>query len=402
MLRKGLVMPLLGAVLLGLAPATPVAAAPSCDPSDDICQQIIAATSQKNGISGQLADLDAKIKQAQANINLIAGYILQINNQVAAQQAAIDATQGRIDELDRQIRFTQADISRREAHLTVREALLDQRIRSMDKHGSINYLELVLTSANFNQLVDRVMLMQAVVRSDQQNVDQIKTERDSLKQANADLAVKRGEEAGLLATQQQQQADLEQLRVRQQQLLALQQAAFAQLDEQRKILEAQQQEINAQILLLQQQYDAAAAAVGGGSGQFGWPETTRYITQGYGCSSLLGEPYDPSCPTKHRHTGIDIGGPYGAPVYAADAGIVTFAGGNPSIGYGNYMILTHGNGYTTLYGHLSGFKLARGAIVGRGTVIGYEGSTGYSTGPHLHFEIRYNGAYVNPCAYLGC
>ena len=85
---------------------------------------------------------------------------------------------------------------------------------------------------------------------------------------------------------------------------------------------------------------------------------------------------------------------------AADNGVATIH--STGYGYGNFVVLTHGNGYSTLYGHLSAFNVRNGQLVVRGQVIAYEGSTGNSTGPHLHFEILYNGNYTNPCAYLGC
>jgi murein DD-endopeptidase MepM/ murein hydrolase activator NlpD len=127
------------------------------------------------------------------------------------------------------------------------------------------------------------------------------------------------------------------------------------------------------------------------------------ISQPFGCNSYWFEEWDPACPYPHRiHTGIDIAGPYGAPIIAADTGVITFYPGY--YGYGNYIVIVHGNGYSTLYGHLSSFNssMASGMIVARGDVVGYEGSTGNSTGPHLHFEIRVNDVWKDPCIWLGC
>ena len=126
----------------------------------------------------------------------------------------------------------------------------------------------------------------------------------------------------------------------------------------------------------------------------------HWISQGFGCSNYPFEMYWPACPSKHLHSGIDIAEPYGTPVLAADNGVATIH--STGYGYGNFVVLTHGNGYSTLYGHLSAFNVRNGQLVVRGQVIAYEGSTGNSTGPHLHFEILYNGNYTNPCAYLGC
>ena len=171
-------------------------------------------------------------------------------------------------------------------------------------------------------------------------------------------------------------------------------------------VEAQRAAIDAQVAQLQLKYEAAARAAGGGTGAFEWPEPAcgfSCISQGYGCVTFYLEMYDPSCPYPHRkHTGVDIAAPYHSPIVAADTGVIYFYPG--SIGYGNMIMMIHGNGYTTVYGHLAGYAggLSSGQIVARGDLIGYEGSTGWSTGPHLHFEIRVANYPRNPCIWLGC
>ena len=158
----------------------------------------------------------------------------------------------------------------------------------------------------------------------------------------------------------------------------------------------------AQTETLDQSQDAVDAAyAGGGSGQFAWPEETRYISQGFGCTSVTRAPTSSQCPSGHFHTGLDVAGPNLVPVHAADTGVARIFYG--STGYGNYVIITHGNGYSTLYGHLHDFAVKDGQLVHRGDVIAHEGTTGNSTGPHVHFEIRKDGNYMDPCPFLeGC
>ena len=141
-----------------------------------------------------------------------------------------------------------------------------------------------------------------------------------------------------------------------------------------------------------------SSSAGGGSGHFIWPDTGP-ISQGFGCTPYPFEPYDPSCPQKHFHNGLDIAGACGNHIIAADAGIAyiePFMGN----GFGNYIIIVHGNGWQTLYGHLASFAIRSGQTVARGQLIGYEGTTGNSTGCHLHFGVNHNGQWVNPRAYL--
>ena len=161
-------------------------------------------------------------------------------------------------------------------------------------------------------------------------------------------------------------------------------------------MEKATKELNAQIAQLQAQ-EAAALAAGGGNGHFAWPETGP-ITQGFGCTTYPFEPYDPNCSTRHFHSGIDIAAPCGNNITAADSGIAhTYYSG---YGYGNHVIIVHGNGWVSVYGHMAAFVISDGQTVHRGQLIGFEGSTGNSTGCHLHFETDLNNNPVNPLAYL--
>jgi len=154
-----------------------------------------------------------------------------------------------------------------------------------------------------------------------------------------------------------------------------------------------------QVNALNDSQDAIDAAyAGGGSGQFAWPENYRTISQPYGCTNARQAPTSSQCPSGHFHTGLDIAGPNLTDVYAADAGVARVFHG--TTGYGNYVIITHGNGYSTLYGHLNDITVQDGQLVHRGDPIAHEGTTGNSTGPHLHFEIRFDGNYQNPCPFL--
>ena len=172
----------------------------------------------------------------------------------------------------------------------------------------------------------------------------------------------------------------------------------------------EQQETN-----LSQQSQSAAwalAGVGGGDamalmelpagfGPFGlqmsWPMIRGTLTQLFGPTTFALEP--PLGQYKHFHTGIDIAAAYGTPVLAAADGLVV-AVRHTTVGYGNYVIVAHGGGYFTLYGHLANTQVVDGQHVVRGQLVGDEGATGLATGPHVHFELRYNGAVIDPLAYL--
>jgi murein DD-endopeptidase MepM/ murein hydrolase activator NlpD len=387
------------AVVAGTFGSTPVRAL-DCAPDDYICQELVDSKNQQQATADQLAAIQNQIKDTQKQMAALYALINQLTNQIAAQQAQIDATTAQIVALDAKIALTRAEITRRQAHLQVREALFGQRVRAMEKHGSVNYLALALSSSSFNQLIDRLITAQAIVQSDHKLLDDLRLQKAQLQVLTDQLNQQRGEQADLLAKQQQQRVRLEASRTQQQAALAYQRQLEAQYKAQADALAAQKAQIDAQVTALQSLYSAQATGAGGGTGQFSWPENPHWVSQRYGCSPYLFEMYWPSCPTKHLHSGIDIAEPSGQPVLAADNGVASLY--STGYGYGNYVIVTHGNGYATPYGHLAGFAVRNGQLVYRGQTIAYEGSTGNSTGPHLHFEVRYNGGYTDPCVYLGC
>jgi murein DD-endopeptidase MepM/ murein hydrolase activator NlpD len=131
--------------------------------------------------------------------------------------------------------------------------------------------------------------------------------------------------------------------------------------------------------------------------RFIWPEPHAQISQGFGPSKLVLEPPYGGYP--HFHTGIDLVEPFGSPVFAADDGVVALVGVS-SQGYGRYVVIAHSGGLDTLYGHLSASLVKVGQVVVQGQTIGLEGSTGNSTGPHLHFELRIKQQPIDPTPYL--
>jgi murein DD-endopeptidase MepM/ murein hydrolase activator NlpD len=354
----------------------------------------------------ELARIQSQINSAEAQMNAIGALINNLKRDIAAQQALIAQTQATIDDLNRQIRLGEADVTRLRAHMGVRDELLNQRLRFVDAHGAMNYLQLVLTANSFNEMMNRMVAAQQVAASDRKLLTDLAQQHSQVTLANTALDEKKSQVIALLQQQKAAEADLQKSLKAQDAALAYAKQLEVQLSAQYAAVQAQRAAIDAQVAQLQQQYQAAAKAAGGGTGQFEWPEPQcghGCISQGFGCNSYWFEQYEPSCPYPHRiHTGVDIAGPYGTPIVAADTGVVYFYPG--SYGYGNYIVMVHGNGYSTLYGHLSRFNgaMSSGAIIARGDLIGYEGSTGNSTGPHLHFEIRTNNLWRDPCIWLGC
>jgi len=166
------------------------------------------------------------------------------------------------------------------------------------------------------------------------------------------------------------------------------------------IIAAAMQSVWTQVQLWTQSNNVGQIATSAGHStkyRFIWPEPHAQISQAFGPSALWFEPAYGGYP--HFHTGIDLIEPFGSPVYAADDGIVALVGSSSS-GYGNYVVIAHSGGLDTLYGHLSTALVKPGQLVVQGQPIGLEGSSGNSTGPHVHFELRINQTPINPAPYL--
>lgn len=354
----------------------------------------------------QLQNIKSQINNAMGQMNALDSLITSLNAQVAAQQALIVQTQAAIDKLNQQIRLGEADLTFVQADMSIREQLLEARMRYQDSQGSFINVELVLTSASFNDLMNRLMAEQQITNSDKQLITNLKQDHSQVALANTALGIQRVHVASLLKEQLASKADLQNNLTAVAAAHAFEAQLAVQLSAQYTEELAARAAIDAQVAKLARQYAAAAAKAGGGSGVFEWPLPNcgfGCISQGFGCSTFYLEIPDPNCPYPHKiHTGLDIAGPYGTPIVAADTGVIYFYPG--SIGYGNLVVMIHGNGYSTYYGHTAGYArgLRSGEIVPRGTTIAYEGMTGWATGPHVHFEVRVNNVYKDPCIWLGC
>jgi murein DD-endopeptidase MepM/ murein hydrolase activator NlpD len=405
----------LGAILLAALVWAPTSVRPVyaifCYPGDppavyQACVAYNGGIGQQVNNQNQLQSIQSQINNTIAQINAIDAMIASLNNQIAAQRALIAQTQEAIDDLNRKIRFGEASLVRMKAHVSVRDQLLNQRLRYVDSHGAINYIELVLTSGNFNQLMNRMVGAQQIAASDRRLLIDLEQQHSLVALANDELAVQKGQVEALLQQQKAMEADLEKNIATQAAAKAFAIQLQAKLQDQYNKVQAERAAIDAQVAALALQYAAAARAAGGGSGVFEWPVPTcgyGCMTQRFGCSSFYLEVYEPSCPWPHKiHSGIDIAAGFGTPIVAADTGVAYLYPG--SVGYGNLLVMIHGNGYSTYYGHLTGYApgLRTGEVVPRGTTAAFMGSTGWSTGSHLHFEIRVNGSYKDPCIWLGC
>jgi len=354
---------------------------------------------QLQGLNGQIVATKTQIAQLLAQERQLQGEIAAFDAQLRAVQAQIDQETAKLVLLAQQVDQAKEQLALKEAELAQHIADFGRRMRIMYKSGQISGLELIFSAANFTDLMNRVVFFNVIVREDRRQVAELQKERAAIEAMKADLEAKKAEQARVVKQVQDQKAQLQAVRdqraAREQQIAAIEAQFQRLLDD----MEAQRAALQAQIAsLIHESFRARS------SGKWRWP-MDGVITQGFGCTSYPFEPYDPTCPTHHFHSGIDIATDYGTPVHASDGGIVhnftMGCGWGPGLcGYGRYVVMVHAGGFTTLYGHLSGWAVGDGVQVDKDTVIGYEGSTGNSTGAHLHFEIDLAGMPVDPLAYL--
>jgi murein DD-endopeptidase MepM/ murein hydrolase activator NlpD len=362
------------------------------------------AQARQNQINNQisqdkaaLANVRDQQARTQAQLRLLGDEISLTQSNLAAQSARLDGILGDIDRAQR-------DLAAKKVEEAQRKDLLNRRMRSLYKEqGSTSFLDAVLTAKNFSELMNRFIVMRDITRQDELLLQQIQADRAAIESLNAELSRKRDEQATVVNNIKDQNAALQAQYVQYNVVRAQLASQAAALEEQQRQAEAARAAVAAEIAAL-----VSARSRAHSSGIFAWPGVQGPITQGFGCSSLRGEPSPKppySCPPSAPwfHEGIDIGGPSGGEIDAADGGIAYTK--NNGGGYGQYVLIVHANGFTTIYGHMLAYAIhpgAGGQQVSKGQAIGYEGSTGFSTGAHLHFGVYLNNFPVDPCRYVGC
>lgn len=363
------------------------------DQVQDLQGQIDSSRLEQENWQQVIEDVSAKLKQIQADLD--------------AANARLQSIRSRQAEINAQIVQTQNEIVKMEAYLKTRQNVLNRRVRAIYMHGQLNYLEVILGANSFSDFANRVELLKRVIRSDYNLILEIQKQKAAIEAKKAQLEEDKRLLDALAAEAEKTQKEIAAKKAEQQKVLDAaksNKAAAAQME----------QDLNAQLAsvrnLIQQRLAAAEAArqaaqqassdEGGGGSDDNYVQGTGAM--GWPCSGPITSPFGyrthPIFGTTIFHAGIDIGVDYGTPIHAADSGVVVYSGWIS--GYGNAVIIDHGGGVSTLYGHNQSLAVSEGQSVSKGSVIAYAGSTGNSTGPHCHFEVDVNGSPVNPMGYL--
>ena len=384
-------------LLLFVAPMVSVLA--RADEGDSSMEE---AQARMDELNEQYKELQAQQNQIDAQINQAAGEKQQVQAQKDQIDAQINNTIEQIDVLDERIALMEERISQKEDEMAEKQEEIDQlnelfkaRMNAIYRAGdNMNTLGLLLGADSYSQFLMRAEVVSSVAEHDQALMARLAAERDELEEIQQGIQSDKQDVESDKTTMEEKKDDLgvqmEQANARMQDISAMEREFLAN----KEAMQAQMKEVQAEIDRIFQEINRQSQSPYVG-GEMLWPAPSLgQITCEFG----------PRFGGSDYHTGMDISGAgaYGATIIAANSGTVKV--GNTSFtdgyGYGKYVIIDHGGGMQTLYAHCSSINVSVGQYVSRGEKIAEVGSTGWSTGPHVHFEIRKDGSAVNPISYL--
>lgn len=340
-----------------------------------------------DNLNQRLQTTQRSLNQASRAEKTILGEVQDIEQDTEALEQDIDALNSKIARLQSRIATLNKEIKVHQAELDKQLAVLSERLVVIYEQGDTTYMEVLLGATDIKDLITRVDMLSTIIGQDKELIAEINLRKRDLDNKKADLDVQQRElESSRVSLVEKKSRLASQLKQKKEVLASVQQEKqkYSQAIEE---LERASAEAEAMILRLQGKGGSI------GTGSYTWPTPGyRNITSSYGMR------YHPILKVNKLHTGIDVGAPSGAKIVAADSGTVIYSGWLGA--YGNTIIIDHGAGISTLYGHQSSRLVNVGAKVSKGQTIGKVGSTGWSTGPHLHFEVRKKGNPVNPRSYI--
>ncbi len=341
----------------------------------ELQDELDSVTQEKKEMQAEKDRLDSEIADLATEIDSITRTIAQNESDIAQKEAEIESLEQEIEENDE---------------------LLKTRLRVMYEKGSTGYIDVLFSATSFSDLLLRMDMIQQIYEHDQTLIQEMETAKATVETAKAEIEAAKTANEGLQADLETEQAAMQQKSDESDSVIARLAQSEEELQAELEEREQENQDILDQIAAAKaaQQasgnYNAVAANTYTG-GQLGWPSTSRgTITSTFGWRTFRGVP--------NNHTGLDIAVPMGTPVLACEDGVVTGSGWRNSYGY--CITIDHGS-ITTLYAHNSVLQVSVGQTVQRGQQIALAGSTGNSTGPHIHLGVIANGQYVNPAPYIG-
>lgn len=376
----------------------------------DLKKQMTELQKQYDANEDEIAEIVGKKNVIDQEIGLLHEEIMNINEQIAAFGVLIADKQ---DELDiANARYQQLSEENK------------VRIRAMEEEGTLSYWEVLFKATSFSNLLDRLNMVEEIAASDSRRMKELSDAANEVVEAQAELETER---AALEDTKHEQllvQQELDEKRAEADELIKELIAKGLEIEGLQEELEKEDEELLAQIAKKEKEYNEAKnleylawlatsvpptnaptvsiSGAGSSSSSSGGAVSTgsgwRVPVSYRAVSSPFGYRTSPTTGASTYHQGVDLAANAGTPIYASRGGTVTAATFSSSAGY--YVSINHGDGFSSIYMHMTNYIVSAGQSVSQGQCIGYVGSTGISTGNHLHFGIAYGGAYVNPCSYV--
>ena len=363
-----------------------------------IAQAAKVTKAEIDALKSEASELNTQKKELQQKVNALNAEITNnrakkelLDSQISIISSEISNTESQIALYAQLIAQSEADLAAAEEEEAEQYALFCERVRAMEEQGKVDYWSVLFRATSFADLLGRLDIVNEIMEYDQRVIDDLKDQLAQLAEQKATLEGQKAEEEAAKADLESKKSELDTQRSTANALMQELQADSAEAKAEMAAIEAEEEAILAEAQRLSKLYaqqNQNPATQGG----YIWPVDSRYIT------STVGGRTSPGGVGSTNHKGTDIGRVgYTSPIYAAKSGTVIIS--TYSSSYGNYVVISHGSGNTTLYAHMSSRKVVVGQKVTQGDVIGITGSTGHSTGPHLHFEITENGVRINPLSH---
>ena len=342
-----------------------------------------------NEVQSQMQKMQERKEKARQKAAAASEGLEEIQSRLNELQAQARELQAKSNALQAKINDNQAKLAKKKAEVEQRKKIYSQRLRQIYINGQINYLDVLLGAKDFGDFSSRMYLLQKIISSDIAMLQQLQKDEAEIKSRQEQLDAEMKEIKSTKAELEAKRARANKLKEQRSYMLYKAQEEEQQSQSEYERLLAISENITA--MLRNMESSGGGSSSSGGTGRFMWPcrgEITSYF--GWRTHPIFG--------TTKYHSGMDIAVDYGTPIMAADSGTVIYSGWLG--GYGYAVMIDHGSGLVTLYAHNQSLNVYEGQYVTKGTCIAYAGSTGYSTGPHCHFEVRLHGEVTEPLNYL--
>ena len=409
-------------MILGLLPTRVSAAS-----SKEIKAQINQMKEERKEIQAEMKAVKDQYQENEDEIENLVNEKNTIDQEIGLLNQEINLINEQLSAYALLIADKQDELDEAQAHWSELNAQNKERIRAMEEEGNISYWSVLFKANSFADLLDRLAMIEEIAASDQRRLNALRKAASEVADVQDELETEKSELEVARLELDEAQVLLDEKRVKSDELLKELLAKAEELEGLYEEWEKEESDILNEIAQKEKEYTEAknrewaahmatattapkpttkpsGGSSGGGSGSSGsssapssggsWRVPCSYVK----LTSAFGYRDAPTAGASTYHQGVDLAGPQGTPIYASRGGTVTTATFGKSAGY--YVTINHGDGFSSVYMHMTNYVVSKGTTVSQGQLIGYMGSTGVSTGSHLHFGIAYNGSYVNPANYI--